>query len=30
LKEIAPRTVRMALLFNPATAVPLKFFMPSI
>ena len=30
LKEIAPRTVRMALLFNPATAVPLKFFMSSI
>ena len=30
LKEIAPRTVRMALLFNPATAVPLQFFMLSI
>jgi putative tryptophan/tyrosine transport system substrate-binding protein len=30
LKEIAPRTVRMALLFNPATVVPLQFFMPSI
>jgi putative ABC transport system substrate-binding protein len=30
LKEIAPRTVRVALLFNPATAVPLKFYMPSI
>jgi putative ABC transport system substrate-binding protein len=30
LKEIAPRTVRMALLFNPASAVPLQFFMPSI
>jgi putative tryptophan/tyrosine transport system substrate-binding protein len=30
LKEIAPRTVRMALLFNPATAVPLQFFMPPI
>jgi putative tryptophan/tyrosine transport system substrate-binding protein len=30
LKEIAPRTVRMALLFNPATAVPLQFFIPSI
>jgi putative tryptophan/tyrosine transport system substrate-binding protein len=30
LKEIAPRTERMALLFNPATAVPLQFFMPSI
>jgi putative ABC transport system substrate-binding protein len=30
LKEIAPRTVRMALLFHPETAVPLQFFMPSI
>ena len=30
IEEIAPRTVRMALLFNPATAVPLQFFMPSI
>jgi putative tryptophan/tyrosine transport system substrate-binding protein len=30
LKEIAPRTVRVALLFNPATAVPLQFHMPSI
>jgi putative tryptophan/tyrosine transport system substrate-binding protein len=30
LKEIAPRTVRTALLFNPATAVPLQIFMPSI
>jgi putative ABC transport system substrate-binding protein len=30
LKEIAPRTVRVALLFNPATAPPLKFYMPSI
>jgi hypothetical protein len=30
LKEIASRTVRMALLFNPATAAPLQFFMPSI
>jgi len=30
LKEIAPRTVRGALLFNPATAVPIQFFMPSI
>jgi putative ABC transport system substrate-binding protein len=29
LKEIAPRTVRVALMFNPATAVPLKFYMPS-
>jgi putative tryptophan/tyrosine transport system substrate-binding protein len=30
LKEIAPRTVRVGLMFNPATAVPLKFYMPSI
>jgi putative ABC transport system substrate-binding protein len=30
LKEIEPRTVRVALLFNPATAPPLKFYMPSI
>jgi len=30
LKEIAPRTMRVALLFNPATAVPLKFYMPSV
>jgi putative ABC transport system substrate-binding protein len=30
LKEIAPRTVRVALLLNPATAVPLKFYMPSV
>jgi putative ABC transport system substrate-binding protein len=30
LKEIAPRTARMALLFNPATAPPLQFYMPSI
>jgi putative tryptophan/tyrosine transport system substrate-binding protein len=30
LKEIAPHIVRMALMFNPATAVPLRFFMPSI
>jgi putative ABC transport system substrate-binding protein len=30
LKEIAPRTTRVALLFNPATAAPIKFFMPSI
>ena len=30
LKQIAPRTVRVALLFNPATAVPLQTFMPSI
>jgi putative ABC transport system substrate-binding protein len=30
LKEIAPRTVSQTLIFNPATAVPLKFYMPSI
>ena len=30
LKEIAPRTVRVALLFNPATAVALQFFSSSI
>ena len=30
LKEIAPRTVRIELLFNPATAVPLQYSLPSI
>ena len=30
LMEIAPRTVRVELLFNPATAVPLQFLLPSI
>ena len=30
LKEIAPRTVRVALLFNQATGGPLQFYMPSI
>jgi putative ABC transport system substrate-binding protein len=30
LKEIAPRTVRIGLLFNPATAVPLQYALPSI
>ena len=30
LKEIAPHTARMALLFNPETAAPSKFFMPSV
>ena len=30
LKEIAPRTVRAALLFNPATAPPIELFMPSV
>ena len=30
LKEIAPRTMRVALLSNQATGAPLQFFMPSI
>jgi putative ABC transport system substrate-binding protein len=30
LKEIAPRTVHVRLLFNPETAVPLKVYLPSI
>ncbi|MGB8056230.1 MAG: ABC transporter substrate-binding protein [Pseudolabrys sp.] len=30
LKQIAPRTVHVALLFNPTTVVPVQFFMPSI
>jgi putative tryptophan/tyrosine transport system substrate-binding protein len=30
LKELVPRTERAALLFSPATAVPLQFLMPSI
>ena len=30
LKEIAPRTVRVACLSNQATGAPLQFFMPSI
>src|SRR5262249_47522827 len=30
LKQIAPRTVRVELLFNPATAVPFQFLLPSI
>jgi ABC-type uncharacterized transport system substrate-binding protein len=30
LKQIAPRTVHVALLFNPATVVPVQIFMPSI
>ena len=30
LKEIAPRTVRVALLLNPETGPPLQLFMPSI
>jgi putative tryptophan/tyrosine transport system substrate-binding protein len=30
LKEIAPQTTRAALLFNPTTAPPLEFYLPSI
>jgi putative ABC transport system substrate-binding protein len=30
LKEIASRTTHVALLFNPATAPPVQFYMPSI
>ena len=30
LKEVAPRTVHVRLLFNPETAVPLQFLLPSI
>ncbi len=30
LKEIAPRTEKAALVFNPATAPPLEFYLPSI
>jgi ABC-type uncharacterized transport system substrate-binding protein len=30
LKEIAPRTVRVAILFDPATAATLQLYMPSI
>jgi putative ABC transport system substrate-binding protein len=30
LKEIAPNTARVSVLFNPETAPPSKFFMPSI
>jgi putative ABC transport system substrate-binding protein len=30
LKEIAPQTAHVAVLFNPATTPPLKFYMPSI
>ena len=30
LKEIAPKTVRMAVLFNPKTSSPLQLYMPSI
>jgi putative ABC transport system substrate-binding protein len=30
LKEIAPRTMRVAVMFNPTTAAPLKFYMPSV
>ena len=30
LKEIAPRTTHVALLFNPTTAPPVQFYLPSI
>jgi putative tryptophan/tyrosine transport system substrate-binding protein len=30
LKEVAPRTTRMTLLFNPATPATLQFYLPSI
>jgi len=30
LKQVAPQTKRVALLFNPATASPLQLYMPSI
>jgi putative ABC transport system substrate-binding protein len=30
LKEIAPQTTHVALLFNPATAPPVQFYLPSI
>jgi putative ABC transport system substrate-binding protein len=30
LKEIAPQTLRIAVLFNTATAAPPKYFLPSI
>lgn len=30
LKELAPRTERVALLFNPATSAPHRLYMPSI
>jgi putative ABC transport system substrate-binding protein len=30
LKEIAPRTERMALLFNPTTDAPVEFYLPSV
>jgi putative ABC transport system substrate-binding protein len=30
LKQIAPRTVRMALLLNPETSAPPQYFMPSV
>jgi putative ABC transport system substrate-binding protein len=30
LKEVAPQTLRIAILFNPDTAAPPKYFMPSI
>jgi putative tryptophan/tyrosine transport system substrate-binding protein len=30
LKQVAPRTVRVALLFNPTTGAPVDFYLPSI
>ncbi len=30
LKQIAPSVARVALLFNPTTSVPIKFYMASI
>ena len=30
LKEVAPRTAHVAVLFNPATTPPLQFYIPSI
>jgi putative ABC transport system substrate-binding protein len=30
LREIAPRTVHMAFLFNPATALPIQAYVPSL
>jgi putative tryptophan/tyrosine transport system substrate-binding protein len=30
IKEIAPRTTHVALLFNPGTAAPTQFYLPSI
>jgi putative ABC transport system substrate-binding protein len=30
LREIAPRTVQLAFMFNPATALPIQSYMPSV